>query len=1004
MESDGVDIMGLVWGDSSITVYDTASGTITFNDSDVQRVFIEWGDGTDQTLENGIHQWDTLEGTRTTADVTHVYTKAGSYNVLIRTINSQGILSKYYGSSAAAPTGVYPYEQNESIAPLTVADGAPTSLLRIENKHVLSGIDNNIFSEGAKDVYIQIAPILDSGVSSDLKSKTLKIKAEVVEAIRQINVNTVDATASPLPLGLQRVTRTIEQTFAINDRLVAGSGDVILLNNSERPLLGINKVSLMTVKMPTVYNDTANDDFNKLKIFLIAKGDDGSFYPITYVSNGDPVKSLGDNKRQVTLDFSQSRSKASNKVPSYYKFDSGKGFWEPSDQWQASSSTTLTDTTKTVDTLIKDQYTYYTRPDGLTGVSPVDSSGTIALTSGNAFIYGATDGFIRDQFLINEFNQFYDSYHLARITTTSDSGLSSDTSTFNAAYRIQPPYNAKGKTSGDQSALFVNAAKVTSWMYNINANTKNYTDKAYYNTNAYLLSTSGWNSGSFYDMASGSRDASEYLFLANDTKFDKVFFNTSAYALNLMTDLSGMTGNIIEGVFYLRLTNDKYGDKFTQKAEWVPLEFTDHTRIEKVYRDSGSSTYSNKTNSLARSGYISFDKPSDWSKVSMADLCGGFFDVSGQAISVTHTPNDYSIRVGTNVDGNRLGTVNPANVSGNRFSWIHVTGALIGTALADYTDDDIGAYKYLFDVSGTNSYAGRTFWVASSSIAGSPPSLYLASGASINNGVGEATVPAGFMRRINVYDVFDGVGKTQGKWADVPQQSEGAGTYAWPYQFMFGAPITTGFTRPITPAQVSGNVKNTYPLKIVLSGAALRQAPGKPGTELWNILPADNSASQIIKQTDNTAYDINYVGITSDVSVTFAGTFYQAISKNGKVFIVRTGTPIQNITLSSKAMGDEQSFSYSDNFTSYSALKKFRDIEANGIRVMWDEQQKDATWVRYFGYIISVQQTHSVQGKRASVNFSGNLVVEEICLLDTSGDLITDIIPLGGIADARNFT
>ena len=38
----------------SATVYDTVSGTVTFNDSDVQKLFVDWGDGSDRTLENGI--------------------------------------------------------------------------------------------------------------------------------------------------------------------------------------------------------------------------------------------------------------------------------------------------------------------------------------------------------------------------------------------------------------------------------------------------------------------------------------------------------------------------------------------------------------------------------------------------------------------------------------------------------------------------------------------------------------------------------------------------------------------------------------------------------------------------------------------------------------------------------------------------------------------------------------------------------------------------------------
>ena len=71
------------------------------------------------------------------------------------------------------------------------------------------------------------------------------------------------------------------------------------------------------------------------------------------------------------------------------------------------------------------------------------------------------------------------------------------------------------------------------------------------------------------------------------------------------------------------------------------------------------------------------------------------------------------------------------------------------------------------------------------------------------------------------------------------------------------------------------------------------------------------------------------------------------LPKGGKVFVVRTGTPIQRIGFGGTAMGDETDFSFSDNYTSYYTLQKLRRAQANRIRVMWDEQQKDGTYVRF---------------------------------------------------------
>ena len=176
-----------------------------------------------------------------------------------------------------------------------------------------------------------------------------------------------------------------------------------------------------------------------------------------------------------------------------------------------------------------------------------------------------------------------------------------------------------------------------------------------------------------------------------------------------------------------------------------------------------------------------------------------------------------------------------------------------------------------------------------------------------------------------------------------------------------------------------------------------------PGVELWNILPFDNSYSTVVEQIDNTAYDLNYIELTSDISISYAGTYYQAISKGGKVFIVRTGTPIQTINFGGTAMGDETSFSHSDKYTSYYTLRKLRKAQAEKIRVMWDEQQKDGTYVRFFGFITNVGETHKVGGKRATRPFTFDMVVEEICVIDTAGKLISDIEPLGGVPDARKF-
>ena len=193
-----------------------------------------------------------------------------------------------------------------------------------------------------------------------------------------------------------------------------------------------------------------------------------------------------------------------------------------------------------------------------------------------------------------------------------------------------------------------------------------------------------------------------------------------------------------------------------------------------------------------------------------------------------------------------------------------------------------------------------------------------------------------------------------------------------------------------------------YALKISLSGAATAT---HAFPEIWNIFDANSGYADIIKQVDDSAYNLNALPITSDISVTRAGTFYQAITRKGKVFITRTGEAIQDIGFSSLALGDSSTFaSFSTPESLNGQLRKIRALQANSARVYWDEVQKDGTYVRYWGVITSVNESHGMGGPRSVVRYNFDMTVEEIALLETNGDLSTDLIPLGGIGDEKSYT
>lgn len=972
--------MSLTWADDDIGVYVEASGTFSFNDSDVQWVYVDWDDGEDNSLENAIYQWKKLDTDSNNITLTHTYTKTGSFYPVIRTINSAGFLSKYlYDNGKSSTTIPEPKEEVRNINLITVSDGNPLSTLKVENKIVKSGIDNSIFKEGPKQVWVYVPPLI--ATTSTMGAVTLQLKVKYVDAAYTY---TTGGGTNETELGYERVVKEAIVDVAVVAGVAGENTPLIAVGNQTPRQVEILDIRLITPKWVDSDNNVARNEFNQLKVFLIAQGDDTYWYPITYVSSGDPIKKAND--RIVTLDFSQSRTKASNTSLSIYKFDDGKVFWNPVNQWQASTSTDLNDNTKTSSTLVNASYTYYSRPQGLMGSATSGSSITLAFATGATRLYdpAVTDtyAFIRDQFALNDYNQFYDQYHLTRMTCATAEPDTSTLDTFKGVYRITPVLSTSLAT-----AFFLD--QQTGNMTAI------YTSGAYYNTASYPVEVSGWNTMPFVDNQDRARPASEYLILTNDVKTNKIFFNNTPYAKELMSNLTTTTsGNKVAGVYYLRLSNKKYDDKFTQRAEWVPVNFKDTTKVTREVRDTSNKKYITYEDTMTKSGFIEFDMPSDWSQIpNISGLTGGVFNAVGKPEDIGLSASDYSI------------VMTDATWQGWQASSLTPFGEYIisTSSLSAYTDKQIGKFQHVFEFNTINAGGSpgsirKTFWVASSNTA--EERLYIASGTLHPITAANDVIVDGTMRVINIYDVFDGVPKATSvasKIGNVPQADETVYpyTFMWYYDSLAPSPFI---------AELENNFRGVYPLKIVLSGSHFPLTATDPGTEVWDILPFNNTSSQVVIQQDNTAYDLSYMAITSDISVSYAGTYYQAISKGGKVFIKRTGARLQNINFAGNALGDESSFTqFSDDYTTYDTLRLLRRMEAEAIRVMWDEQQKDGTYVRFFGYVNSVMETHQIGGKRASKPFSFTMIIEEICLIDGNGILMSDIEPLGGSENDKGY-
>jgi hypothetical protein len=81
-----------------------------------------------------------------------------------------------------------------------------------------------------------------------------------------------------------------------------------------------------------------------------------------------------------------------------------------------------------------------------------------------------------------------------------------------------------------------------------------------------------------------------------------------------------------------------------------------------------------------------------------------------------------------------------------------------------------------------------------------------------------------------------------------------------------------------------------------------------------------------------------------------------------------------------------------------------RKIQADGVRVYWDEPQKDGTYVRFWGVVTDVAETHPTGGPRVIITYTFNMVVEEIALIDANFKLMTDVFPLGSVEYDRSYT
>ena len=119
------DFMTLVWsGTPTVNLEQTA--TLTFRDNDVRALYVDWDDGVSNKKTEANYQWVELTEPQLSVEVTHTYNKQGTFNPVVQTINSRGYVSRYYSIDSSTP-GVVPWSRDTGIAPIIIADAAPTA-------------------------------------------------------------------------------------------------------------------------------------------------------------------------------------------------------------------------------------------------------------------------------------------------------------------------------------------------------------------------------------------------------------------------------------------------------------------------------------------------------------------------------------------------------------------------------------------------------------------------------------------------------------------------------------------------------------------------------------------------------------------------------------------------------------------------------------------------------------------------------------------------------------
>ena len=179
----------------------------------------------------------------------------------------------------------------------------------------------------------------------------------------------------------------------------------------------------------------------------------------------------------------------------------------------------------------------------------------------------------------------------------------------------------------------------------------------------------------------------------------------------------------------------------------------------------------------------------------------------------------------------------------------------------------------------------------------------------------------------------------------------------------------------------------------ILIGITAASASGLGKLGVNTILPSSNRHSQTITIVDPHHVSLNDIAIAQSISFKRNGKFQVMESRFGKSEIRKMGANGGTVTFGSVDLGD------TDATGNRKAIKGYQQ---NATPVFLDVTHKSGEKTRFFGIITDMSEDHPVglQFPKYAVTLQVSHIVE----LDSSGNLLSDKISIGGVqSDTRKF-